>query len=146
MKIIKPLRWTINKAASEFGLGYKGLSSSIKTKSIRPGRDGRFSTGQIVKAIFDSDYEERLRLVKESADHKALQNAELRESLIDVEDFADHLRKPLMLRIPMKADTCSNPYRTPFRACRTVVGAKRRSEGVINGCPTGVKVLPLVSC
>jgi len=50
------------------------------------------------------------------------------------------------LRIPMKADTCSNPYRTPFRACRTVVGAKRRSEGVINGCPTGVKVLPLVSC
>jgi len=50
------------------------------------------------------------------------------------------------VRIPMKADTCSNPYRTPFRACRTVVGAKRRSEGVINGCPTGVKVLPLVSC
>src|ERR1017187_9478605 len=52
----------------------------------------------------------------------------------------------LILRIPLKADTCSNPYRTPFRACRTVVGAKRRSEGVINGCPTGVKVLPPVSC
>jgi transposase len=50
------------------------------------------------------------------------------------------------LRIPMKADTCSNPYRTPFRACRTVVGAKRRSEGGINGCPTGVKVLPSVLC
>ena len=50
------------------------------------------------------------------------------------------------MRIPMKADTCSNPYRTPFRACRTVVGAKRRSVGVINRCPTGVKVLPPVSC
>jgi radical SAM protein with 4Fe4S-binding SPASM domain len=45
------------------------------------------------------------------------------------------------VRIPMKADTCSNPYRTPFRACRTVVGAERRSGGVIKGCPTGVKVL-----
>src|SRR5512135_752707 len=50
------------------------------------------------------------------------------------------------MRIPMKADTCSNPYRTPFRACRTVVGAKRRSEGVIKGCPTGVKVLPRFNC
>jgi len=35
------------------------------------------------------------------------------------------------LRIPMISDTCSNPYRTPFRACRTVVGAKRRSAGVL---------------
>jgi len=41
----------------------------------------------------------------------------------------------------MKADTHSNPYRTPFRGCRTVVGAKRRSERVIKGCPTGVKFL-----
>ena len=32
------------------------------------------------------------------------------------------------VRIPMKADTCSNRYRTPFRGCRTVVGAKRRAE------------------
>ena len=50
------------------------------------------------------------------------------------------------LRIPMKADTCSNPYRTPFRSCRTVVGAKRRSEGGIKGCPAGVKVLPQFPC
>jgi hypothetical protein len=50
------------------------------------------------------------------------------------------------MRIPMISDTCSNPYRTPFRACRTVVGAKRRSEGVIKGCPTGVKVWPSLPC
>jgi len=48
------------------------------------------------------------------------------------------------LRIPMKADTCSNPCRTPFRSCRTVVGAKRRSLSLINGCPTGVKISPSV--
>lgn len=46
------------------------------------------------------------------------------------------------MRIPMISDTCSNPYRTPFRGCRTVVGAKRRSEGFIKGCPTEVKILP----
>jgi hypothetical protein len=32
------------------------------------------------------------------------------------------------LRIPMKADTCSDSYRTLIRRYRTVVGAKRRSE------------------
>ena len=50
------------------------------------------------------------------------------------------------MRIPMKADTCSNPYRTPFRSCRTVVGAKRRAAEVLMGCPTGVKVWPHFSC
>jgi len=32
------------------------------------------------------------------------------------------------VRIPMKADTCSDSYRTLIRRYRTVVGAKRRSE------------------
>ena len=34
-----------------------------------------------------------------------------------------------LLRIPMISDTHSNSCRTPFRGCRTVFGAKRRSEG-----------------
>jgi hypothetical protein len=50
-----------------------------------------------------------------------------------------------IMRIPMKADTCSNPYRTPFQSCRTVVGAKRRSESLIKGCPTAVKSSPPIS-
>ena len=32
------------------------------------------------------------------------------------------------MRIPMKADTCSDSYRTLIRRYRTVVGAKRRSS------------------
>ena len=32
-----------------------------------------------------------------------------------------------VVRIPMKADTCSDSYRTLIRRYRTVVGAKRRS-------------------
>jgi hypothetical protein len=95
MKTVKPLRWTLNKAASEFAIGPKGLSSSLKAKNIRPGRDGRFSTGQIVQAIFDSEYDERLRLVREQADHKALQNQEMRSSLVDVHALAACLAKPL---------------------------------------------------
>jgi hypothetical protein len=71
-----------------------------------------------------------------------LQIGNPRYSRLEACDTADW--KPPSMRIPMKADTCSNPYRTPFRACRTVVGAKRRSEGLIKGCPTGVKVLPPV--
>jgi hypothetical protein len=53
---------------------------------------------------------------------------------------------PAQLRTLTMSDTCSNPYRTPFQSCRTVVGAKRRSEGVIKGCPTGVKVLRQFWC
>ena len=34
---------------------------------------------------------------------------------------------PYLVRIPMKADTCSDSYRTLIRRYRTVVGAKRRS-------------------
>jgi hypothetical protein len=55
------------------------------------------------------------------------------------------LRITPAMRIPMKADTCSNPYRTPFQSCRTVVGAKRRSESLIKGCPTAVKSSPPIS-
>ncbi len=34
---------------------------------------------------------------------------------------------PVPMRIPMKADTCSDSYRTLIRRYRTVIGAKRRS-------------------
>jgi hypothetical protein len=71
-----------------------------------------------------------------------------------IEDYVSHFENRLktvspdnvlFLRIPMKADTCSNPYRTPFQSCRTVVGAKRRSESLIKGCPTAVKSSPPIS-
>ena len=48
------------------------------------------------------------------------------------------------LRIPMKADICSDSKRTPFLGNRTVVGAKRRSGCFINGCPNRVKIWPPV--
>ena len=67
----------------------------LKAKNIKPGEDGRFSTARICEAIYDSDYKERLRLVREQATHKALQNAELRESLVDVEELAARMGKPL---------------------------------------------------
>ena len=51
---------------------------------------------------------------------------------------------PLKMRIPMKADICSDSKRTPFLGNRTVVGAKRRSGCFINGCPNRVKIWPPV--
>ena len=51
-------------------------------------------------------------------------------------------RKPntAKVRIPMKADTHSDPYRTAFRAKRTEAGAKRRSGLVLQNCPISIKV------
>jgi len=42
---------------------------------------------------------------------------------------ADWVWATISVRIPMKADTCSDSYRTLIRRYRTVVGAKRRSWG-----------------
>jgi len=44
----------------------------------------------------------------------------------DLQTQLDAARREM--RIPMKADTCSDSYRTLIRRYRTVVGAKRRSE------------------
>jgi hypothetical protein len=50
------------------------------------------------------------------------------------------------VRIPILSDTDSNLCRTAFRSCRTFSGAKRRTERVINRCPTEVKFSPWLLC
>src|SRR5437868_6202364 len=46
------LRWTIGLACKEFDLAPATLAKRIRLESIEPGKDGRYSTPQIVKAVF----------------------------------------------------------------------------------------------
>jgi hypothetical protein len=84
---IQPIRWTIEHAASEFSINPRTLAGRIKTHSILPGDDGKFSTNQICSAVYDEYERERTRKTKEEADTAALANAETRGRLIDKQDF-----------------------------------------------------------
>ena len=73
-KVMKgQLRWSIIQASGEFQVGTKKLTTALRNKAIEPGADGTFSTAHIVEALFDSERKERLRSLKEQADHRALQ-------------------------------------------------------------------------
>jgi len=48
---LSQIRWTIEAAASEFGLDRKTLTSRIKTSDILPGTDGKYSTRDMHVAI-----------------------------------------------------------------------------------------------
>lgn len=83
----KPLRWSLSQAASEFGLSPKTIAQRVKAAGALPGKDKKFSTVEIHSAIC-GDYErERTRKMKEEADGRALDNAAIRNRLVDKEDL-----------------------------------------------------------
>lgn len=81
----EPIRWTVDRAAVEFGIAHKTLRTKLALAGTNPGEDGRYSTKQIDAAIHDDISEERIRLTKEQADKTALQNAIIRAERPTVE-------------------------------------------------------------
>jgi hypothetical protein len=77
------LRWSIYRAAGEFGLTHQTLSKRLRQLGSAPAKDGRYSTQQIVSAIFNDANSERTRLYREQADRLALANAKARAEQID---------------------------------------------------------------
>ena len=84
---IEPVRWTVEQAASEFGINPRTLSSRIKTQGIEKGNDGKFSTLDICRAIFNDYEKERTRKITEEANGFALDNAARRGQLADKADL-----------------------------------------------------------
>jgi phage terminase Nu1 subunit (DNA packaging protein) len=82
----KPLlRWTLEKAAMNFGIHRSTLTKKLRVGDTEPGPDGKFSTQQIVAAIYNDSNSERTRLYREQGDRLALENAKSRSEQIDVE-------------------------------------------------------------
>jgi phage terminase Nu1 subunit (DNA packaging protein) len=77
------LRWSINQAAAEFGLTHQTLTKRLRQSSSVPGADGRYSTRQILAAVFNDVNSERIRLYREQADKLAFENAKARAEQID---------------------------------------------------------------
>jgi hypothetical protein len=82
-RALKPIRWTIEHAASEFGIDRKTLASRIKTGSILLGDDGKFSTRQITQAIFTDGEAARASLAISQKENFDLRNKKLAGELVD---------------------------------------------------------------
>lgn len=83
----EPVRWTIEGAASEFGLNPRTVATRLKAEGILPGKDKRFATADIHRAICGDYEKERTRKMKEDADRAARENAAGRGELLDKQDF-----------------------------------------------------------
>jgi hypothetical protein len=86
-KPLQRIRWTIERAAPEFGLNPRTLSARLKQSNLDPSADGTWTTQQIVRAIYNDLESERIRETRSKAD---LNEQELRKrngELVDIEDF-----------------------------------------------------------
>ncbi len=82
-RTLKPIRWTIERAASEFGIDRKTLAGRIKTGSIVLGEDGKLSTRQITQAIFTDGEAARASLAISQKENFNLRNKKLADKLVD---------------------------------------------------------------
>lgn len=83
--LYKSVRWSTGSAGHEFGKNKETISANLHKTGQLPGEDGKFSTRQIIIAIFGDVTIEKARLVREQADKAARENAQAGHSLVDIE-------------------------------------------------------------
>ena len=74
------MNWTITRAAPEFGTTRETLKRRIASVGL-PSK-AKYTTKEVVKALFGDMAGEKLRLTREQADKLALDNAETRSDLV----------------------------------------------------------------
>lgn len=80
----KEVRWTVEHAATEFGLDRRTLAKRIRTAGIPAWGDGKFSTQDILRALYGDDPGKEKD--REQAEHFRLKNQELRHERVPVQD------------------------------------------------------------
>ena len=88
---LTPIRWTIERAASEFGPNPKTIAKAIKAHGIDPGRDGKWSTAQMCAACFGDLESEKLRKIKAESDLLELECGEKEASLCETKRVGEYL-------------------------------------------------------
>jgi hypothetical protein len=71
----EPLRWSVERAAREFGLSVGTLRKALNKNSARPGEDGCYSTQEITAALFGELHLEKIRTQRALARKLELENA-----------------------------------------------------------------------
>jgi phage terminase Nu1 subunit (DNA packaging protein) len=79
------IRWTIDRAADEFDIDNRTLTKALTRAGLLAGEDGRWSTSQMVQALFGDHEAEQLRKTREEADKLALANKKTRGELVELD-------------------------------------------------------------
>lgn len=66
------IRWTLIRAASEFGVDRKTMTDRLKSAGIEAGKDDCFSTADICRAIFSDLEAEKIRDTRAAAKLKEI--------------------------------------------------------------------------
>ena len=83
---IQSIRWTVERAATEFGCARETLSGRLKRGGIVAGADGKFSTKQICAAVHGDLESEKLRNLRDDAEIKEFELGRLKRELIPAEN------------------------------------------------------------
>jgi len=83
------IRWSIYKAAQEFGIHRETLAKRLQAQSIRPGKDDAYSTQDICQAVFGDISGEKLRLISGQADAIEMENAKTRAELVSAKEMME---------------------------------------------------------
>jgi phage terminase Nu1 subunit (DNA packaging protein) len=77
-----PLRWTLTRAAEETGFARQTVKNRLTSTAQEAGKDGCYSTAQVLAALY-GDYDgERLRKLRAEADLAEMERDERARSLI----------------------------------------------------------------
>ena len=82
------IEWTLERAGSEFNINHRTLANRLRQAGIDPDAGGKWTTLQIVRAIYSDLESERIRKTRAEADQIETQNREAEGRLIDKEEFA----------------------------------------------------------
>lgn len=77
------IRWSVDRAAAEFGIDRRPLERRLVEVGAKGGVDKKFSTAEICAAVFGDLKAEKLRAAKEDADRKWLANEKEKGNLIE---------------------------------------------------------------
>jgi len=79
------VRWSTDKAAKEFGVDWRTLAKALAREGIKPGDDGKWSTREVVAALFGDQDAADLRLTLAQAEAIERKNRVAAGRLIDVD-------------------------------------------------------------
>jgi phage terminase Nu1 subunit (DNA packaging protein) len=82
---LKPIRWTLEQAAGEFGIDRDTLAKRLRAASEESGEDRRYATAQIVVAIYGDLDREKTRNEAAKADINEMKRDLDRKRLVPTE-------------------------------------------------------------
>jgi len=101
-------RWSIHKAAQEFGIHRETLGKKLEAQSIRPGKDKAYSTSDICKAIFGDLDGERLLLIREQREKLSREREKDERQLIPSE-LVERVWCATMIEFRQRVMVCDLP-------------------------------------